>query len=44
MKKNDKDCRNCTHFDSCPCGKDGHKNVTSIGYSIGECKDFKTAK
>ena len=33
------DCRNCKHWETCPCGKQGHENGTSIGYSIGECKD-----
>ena len=35
------DCRNCKRWDECPCGKEGHKNGTSIGYSIGECKDYE---
>ena len=35
-----KDCRDCKEFEDCPCGKDGHENRTSQGYSIGECKDF----
>lgn len=35
------DCRNCKQYGSCPCGKRGHDNGTSIGYSIGECKDFE---
>lgn len=34
------DCRNCKHYESCPCGKKGHDKGTSIGYSIGECKDY----
>ena len=36
-----KDCRNCKKWDVCPCGKEGHENETSIGYSIGECKDYE---
>jgi len=35
------DCRNCKRWDECPCGKEGHTNGTSIGYSIGECKDYE---
>lgn len=35
------DCRNCKHYDSCPCGKSGHEKGTSIGFSIGECKDYE---
>ena len=35
-----KDCRNCVHFEECPCGKQGHEKGTSFGYSIGECKDY----
>lgn len=35
------DCRNCTHWTTCPCGKQGHDKGTSIGYSSGECKDYK---
>lgn len=35
------DYRNCKKWNKCPCGKEGHENGTSIGYSIGECKDYK---
>ena len=35
------DCRNCKKWDECPCGKEGHINGTSIGYSIGECKEYE---
>jgi hypothetical protein len=35
------DCRICNKWDECPCGKEGHKNGTSIGYSIGECKEYE---
>lgn len=35
------DCRNCKKWNECPCGKEGHENGTSIGYSIGECKDYE---
>ena len=37
-------CRDCKEYDDCPCGKAGHENGTSQGYSIGECKDFKSQK
>lgn len=36
-----KDCRACIEFEVCLCGKNGHENGTSIGYSVGNCKDFK---
>ena len=36
-----KDCRNCQEWESCPCGKIDHDKETSIGYSIGECKEYK---
>ncbi len=39
--KNMNDCRNCEKWKECECGEKGHKNGTSIGYSIGECKDFE---
>lgn len=35
------DCRNCTQWETCPCGKSGHEKGTSIGYSIGECTEFQ---
>ena len=35
------DCRYCKEYENCPCGKDGHENGTSQGYSTGECKYFK---
>lgn len=35
------DCRNCKKWDDCECGRKGHINGTSIGYSIGECKDYE---
>ena len=35
------DCRNCKKWDECLCGKEGHENGTSKGYSIGECKDYE---
>ena len=38
------DCRDCKEFEDCPCGKDGHENGISQGYSIGGCKDFETQK
>ena len=38
---NEKNCRDCKEWEDCPCGKDGHKNETSQGYSIGKCKDFE---
>lgn len=36
-----RDCRNCIEWKTCPCGKSGHDKGTSIGYSVGECKDYK---
>lgn len=36
----DKDCRDCNEWKSCECGKKGHENGTSKGYSIGECMHF----
>lgn len=39
-----KDCRNCKKWNECPCGKEGHENGTSIGYSIGECKDYELSE
>ena len=39
--KSVKDCRNCKKWNKCPCGKEGHENGTSIGYSIGECQDYE---
>lgn len=36
-----RDCRSCKKWDECPCGKEGHENGTSIGYSVGECRDFE---
>lgn len=38
------DCRNCKKWDNCPCGKKGHINETSIGYSIGECKEYEPSE
>ena len=35
------DCRNCKKWDDCECGRKGHINGTSSGYSIGECKDYE---
>lgn len=37
-------CTNCKKWDECPCGKEGHINGTSIGYSIGECKDYEPSE
>ena len=34
-------CKNCKEWETCPCGKKGHENGTSQGYSIGECKEYK---
>lgn len=34
-------CRDCKKWEVCECGKKGHENGTSIGYSIGECKEFE---
>lgn len=33
-------CRKCALWERCPCGKAGHENGTSVGYSIGECKMY----
>lgn len=38
------DCRSCKKWDKCPCGKEGHENGTSIGYSIGECKEYESSE
>ena len=35
------DCRNCIQWETCLCGKPGHDKGTSIGYSIGECKEYQ---
>ena len=35
------DCRDCWHWLTCPNGMRGHILGTSIGFSIGECKDFR---
>ena len=34
-------CCNCIEWETCPCGKQGYKNGSSQGLSIGECKDYK---
>lgn len=39
-----KDCRDCVQWETCQCGKTGHERGTSIGYSIGECKDYMERK
>lgn len=36
-----KDCRDCQQWETCPCEKPGHDKDTSIGYLIGECKDYE---
>ena len=36
-----KDCRNCAKWEDCPCGKKGHGNGFSIGYSAEECTEYK---
>ena len=36
-----KDCRDCTNWETCACGKTGHEKGTSQGYSIGECQYFE---
>ena len=38
------DCRNCKKWNECPCGEMGHKKGTSIGYSIGECKEYQPSE
>lgn len=35
------DCRECSQWETCPCGKIGHKKGTSYGYSIGECREYE---
>ena len=35
------DCRICKKWNECPCGKEGHENGTSIGYSVGECREYE---
>lgn len=40
-KMDGEDCRTCTEWETCPNGESGHRNGTSVGYSIGECKDYK---
>lgn len=40
----DKDCRRCVEWKECPNGESGHRNGTSLGYSIGECKDYREVK
>ena len=43
-KENDIDCRNCDKWKTCENGEKGHANGTSIGYSIGECRDYVELK
>lgn len=38
------DCRTCNKWSECECGEKGHKNSTSIGYSIGNCKNYEPCK
>lgn len=37
---NNYDCKTCNKWSKCECGEKGHKNNTSIGYSVGVCKDY----
>lgn len=39
-----KDCRDCKKWNDCECGKKGHDNGTSIGYSAGECAEYEVTK
>ena len=39
-----RDCRDCVEWDTCPVGKGAHERGASIGYSAGECPDFKFLK
>lgn len=39
-----KDCRDCKKWNDCECGKKGHDNGTSIGYSVGECGEYEVTK
>lgn len=41
LEQTSSDCRICKKWDECPCGKEGHENGTSIGYSVGECKEYE---
>ena len=41
---NNPDCRNCDKWKTCENGEKGHTNGTSIGYSIGECRDYAELK
>ena len=38
--ENNPDCRNCDKWKTCENGEKGHAKGTSIGYSIGECRDY----
>ena len=44
LKGENPDCRNCDKWKTCENGEKGHTNGTSIGYSIGECKDYAELK
>lgn len=41
LEKQQNDCRSCKKWDVCPCGKKGHENGTSLGYSVGECREYE---
>ena len=42
--ENNPDCRSCDKWKTCENGEKGHANGTSIGYSIGECRDYAELK
>ena len=44
LKGENPDCRNCDKWKTCENGEKGHTNGTSIGYSIGECRDYVELK
>ena len=44
LKGENPDCRNCDKWKTCENGEKGHANGTSIGYSIGECRDYVELK
>ena len=45
MRFNDgPNCVKCVHWKTCTCGEEGHRKGTSIGYSVGECKNYEERK
>ena len=41
IKDDELTCQDCKKWETCECGKSGHESGTSIGYSVGECRDFE---